>query len=1530
MEEQILLSAIEQLARQNTPDEIQEVLERYPGLLTQSTFLALQRLAVQAANQGDSESSRFFNEMAAWLQGLAEEITASVVATNPIVQLVQQVLARAISLDDAFVRLRSPAVIREYNDGILTTLDNLTWSLRDTGQHQPAFVVARLNFEAARNSATTELSKYSGITLLQNMPTTPQFAELRAQVCEITEQWLERADDPALWAGLMVEYGNALVEIATGDIAENVERAIECYQDALNIRTQSAVSHEWATTILNLGSAYVKRTRGDPQDNLEHAIACYQQSLQILSRETTPSEWATAMNALGVAYLRRIKESKADNTEQAIKFLDACVQVHTFEDFPAQWAMAQNNLGIAYGQRTQGDSAQNKELAIQHHEAALRVYTAGAFPVEWARTHHNLGLAHLRRITGEPKANIERAIECFTECRKALLREKNPSAWAEAQHHLGTAFFKRISGERAENLETAVACFESALTVRTRDEFPDEWALTMMNLGAAYAERIRGEKSQNLERAISSLELALEVCTLEKSPYEWAIAMDNLASAFRERVSGDRAANIEQAIAYFQEALRVRTPEAYPRDWAITTDHLALAYQQRIRGERVDNIEHAIRLLESALEVLKREDFRLDWARTTSNLSLAFAERIAGDKAKNIERSIECCREALKVVTRDKFALDWALTMLNLGAIYGERLVGKRTENLEQAIEHLKAALQMLTRQAFPREWSFIQYNLGNNYRNRILGDHAENLERAIECYEASLQVRTAETLPQQWATSMHSLGVAYYFRAHGKRSENIERAIECYRATLQVRTREAFPREWARATHDLGLAFSDREQGDEADNIDQAITLLENAATVHTREAFPYEWIMEMQSLGDAYTKRTAGDRNDNLDRAIEYYETSLKLCTREALPQQWATTMLRLGLAFSNRSRGEGLSDKLKAMEYLRLAAETHLELGLPYETNESFSALGDVAFTMQRYEDARNAYSRALEQVETIRAEALSLKRRAAILQANTRLFDRSIIALMKMGHDVEALELAERGKSRTLSDLLTLRDLRPKNTPSQTLDEYEQMLFRVRALEDLLRAAGEDRMTEGKPFSGTTAQQQHLEQIRSELLDTQRQLEELVNVIRRHDKDFLPHAKPLTAEDIKRLASEANATLILFRVTEEGSFVFLVFPDGDTSVVQTPEFTTDHLNQLLIRRDDDGTTHGWALDYYVYKSAMTRNKKALAQEAFQVWLETMDSMLGAVYEELLKPVHQLLKNKLGNEVSSIVLIPNRGLSILPLHACWWNKDSHRRYLLDDFVVSYAPSLSVFQRCLEREHAGRKKYSVLGIANPVPPGNLPFSEFECAEIERLLGHDRCLILSREQATKEAVMQYAGQSHWLHFSCHGRYQLDAPFESSLLLANKESLSLAEILERLDLRHTWLTVLSACETGLVDFREISDEHYGLPIGFLFAGAPTVWGTLWTVNDLTTAMLMVKAYDELINAGNTKAKAIREAQLWLRDMPAVDFETLIQERQAQTSPDAMVLVRSTRLNDKLDNITESKECPFAHPYYWAGMQSIGA
>jgi CHAT domain-containing protein len=362
-------------------------------------------------------------------------------------------------------------------------------------------------------------------------------------------------------------------------------------------------------------------------------------------------------------------------------------------------------------------------------------------------------------------------------------------------------------------------------------------------------------------------------------------------------------------------------------------------------------------------------------------------------------------------------------------------------------------------------------------------------------------------------------------------------------------------------------------------------------------------------------------------------------------------------------------------------------------------------------------------------------------------------------------------------------------------------------------------------------------------------------------------------------------------------------------------------------------------GWVVRYYGFQAAMQQAQqtkkeedKETANQAWQAWLDTMEATLGDLYQRLLDPVHQRLKEreqKTGERIERVVMVPNRGLAILPLHACWWEKDGRRRYLLDDYVITYAPSLSVFKRCLERERAGRSKQTLLGIANPKPPGNLVFSEWECEEIERLLGDERCLFLWGEQATKAEMMRWVGERHWLHFSCHGQYRLDAPLESSLSLAQGDKLTLGEILEKLDLQHTWLTVLSACETGLVDFREIADEHYGLPLGFLFAGAPTVWGTLWTVNDLTTALLIREAYQNLIGENAGKPEALREAQRWLRDAKAEELLALISNKQAALGYDRMAWYHLSPLRRDVEYGYEPQACPYSHPYFWAGMQCVG-
>jgi CHAT domain-containing protein len=140
---------------------------------------------------------------------------------------------------------------------------------------------------------------------------------------------------------------------------------------------------------------------------------------------------------------------------------------------------------------------------------------------------------------------------------------------------------------------------------------------------------------------------------------------------------------------------------------------------------------------------------------------------------------------------------------------------------------------------------------------------------------------------------------------------------------------------------------------------------------------------------------------------------------------------------------------------------------------------------------------------------------------------------------------------------------------------------------------------------------------------------------------------------------------------------------------------------------------------------------------------------------------------------------------------------------------------------------------------------------------------------------------------------------------------------------KRLNLKKSRLVVLSACETGMIDIQSISDEYIGLPSGFLFAGSQNVVSSLWTVNDLSTAFLMIKFYQILLDSNQqvSMAIALKTAQNWLRTL----------NREKFTSESNKII---SKLDNKKPRMAESykkiagqlllqntEEYPFQNPYY---------
>ena len=87
----------------------------------------------------------------------------------------------------------------------------------------------------------------------------------------------------------------------------------------------------------------------------------------------------------------------------------------------------------------------------------------------------------------------------------------------------------------------------------------------------------------------------------------------------------------------------------------------------------------------------------------------------------------------------------------------------------------------------------------------------------------------------------------------------------------------------------------------------------------------------------------------------------------------------------------------------------------------------------------------------------------------------------------------------------------------------------------------------------------------------------------------------------------------------------------------------------------------------------------------------------------------------------------------------------------------------------------------------------------------------------------------------------------------AALLLQSKhtpdEWLRLRDVYCGLKLREATLVVLSGCESGMV-MPDVIDDYVGLSMGFLYAGATCVLGSLWVVNDPVTMLTMDRFYHE--------------------------------------------------------------------------------
>jgi len=852
--------------------------------------------------------------------------------------------------------------------------------------------------------------------------------------------------------------------------------------------------------------------------------------------------------------------------------------------------------------------------------------------------------------------------------------------------------------------------------------------------------------------------------------------------------------------------------------------------------------------------------------------------------------------------------------------------LGKRANNLEIAI----IGYQILLSNWEPgsEKWAMIQNNLAAAYSDRIRGEKADNIELAIASYTAALSVLTCDAFAEKWARTQNNLANAYSNRIRGEKADNIELAIASFTHALTVLTRDAFPEYWAGTQNNLGEAYRNRIRGEKAQNIEQAIASFTHALTVLTRDAFPEYWAGTQNNLANAYRNRIREEKAENIELAIKSYTDALTVYTRDAFPQDWAMTQNNLAIAYTERIRGEKAENIELAIAHYRNALTIRTREAFPQGHTETLSNLGNLYRRNQQWQLAYDTYTTAIETVEFLRGEIQSGdETKQKLAEEWNNLYLGMVEVCIELQRYTQAVEYAERSKGQNLIELLSVKDLYPKGEiPPQVRQELQQLRLRI------------------------AEENQRLKQAEEKNYD-------FINQLRQDLAAKYPYT-PLKFGEIQKLADEKTAIVEwyilvdsfcafliandppqfpLIRGEKEGSESRLKMGENQLEVTQLSHSEPDRNSEPPLLRGAGGIEFwqsspqdlekliDWVMEYL-------ENYYSNRQE----WQNSLETKLANLAQIL--HINEIVKN-LPETYDKLILIPHRYLHLFPLHALPVSRENWQRFhpnnqncplnpcLVDCFDngVSYAPSCQLLHQVQKYKRGKFERF--FAIQNPT--NDLTAAEMEVQSIKNIFPSPE--IFAKQDAKKgeksESTLEIAekvADSHHLFFSCHGFFDPNAPLKSGLQLYDG-TLTLEEIIRYFNLSECSLVTLSACETGQVQLDN-TDEYISLTSGFLLAGSPSLYVSLWSVNSLSTAILLIKTYENLYHQPGKFALALSQAQIWMRDTDIQGFLDWTNQCHLLDT-DGREILQYCLEEDKATQGICAKI--YQNPYHWAGFSAAG-
>ncbi|MBS0018498.1 MAG: CHAT domain-containing protein [Arthrospira sp. SH-MAG29] len=944
-------------------------------------------------------------------------------------------------------------------------------------------------------------------------------------------------------------------------------------------------------------------------------------------------------------------------------------------------------------------------------------------------------------------------------------------------------------------------------------------------------------------------------------------------------------------------ALGVYSPEG--RAQTLTNLGVARSIQAEMGINPVANLEGAIAAYDEAAGILRELGLDKDLSYPLNNLGVArsIQAEMGINPAANLEGAIAAYNEAEGI--RRELGLDKDLsgTLTNLGnARNTQAQMGiNPAANLQSAIAAYDEAAAIMRRLGLDKALSDTLNNLGiARVTQAQMGiNPAANLEGAIAAYDEAAAIMRRLGLDKDLSRTLTNLAVARNTQAEMgiNPAANLDSAIAAYDESAEIRRRLGLDKDLSSTLNNLGVArLTQAEMGiNPSANLESAIAAYDEAAGIRRRLELDKDLSATLTNLGNARNTQAEMGINPaaNLESAIAAYDDAAEIMLRLELDKDLSTTLTNLGIArltqaemgINPAANLEGAiaayNDAAAIMRQLGLArtlARTLNNVGFAYKAKSRLAGNS----SSQKQEALENAYlsfQDALERVEYLRGEigADSEGYKRNFNEEWNRVYRGMVEVCLELGRYQDAIGYVDRSKARNLVELMATRDAYPGGViPENIRQQLQQLKIAI--------AQAERRLQDEENPDPT-----HLNQLRQQ-------------------KQELEPYKPLHFQAMQELLDEETAILEWYILGDK----FLTFT-----------LTAERLNLWTSSEEDLDKLIDWGnayrRDYYTNKDQW---RNTLAER-----LETLAPILHL--DEILANLRQNFPN-----CQKLILIPHRYLHLFPLHALpVATEDGEGQFLQDLFPkgVAYAPNCQLLQQAQNRPRFNFNQ--LFAIQNPTE--DLDWADVEIETIRTRFSEPETL--AGEEATaanllNEQRQKILSQTHHLFFSCHASFNLDSPLDSGLILADG-ILTLENIIANLNLSNCSLVTLSACETGQVALDR-TDEYISLSSGFILAGSPSVLVSLWSVNQVSTALLLIRTYELLQQQPGQLALSLQGAQKWLRETTVRGFEQWRQQCPLFSDDwrEALQPVFAQMGQNKEEGINHR---PYQSPYHWAAFCIVG-